>query len=63
MAVSMVISGMDMGEYLHLAGAIMAIDPILDMGRTMLNVNGAMTTSIAVDKLFKNKEKIELKAV
>ncbi|MEW9078462.1 cation:dicarboxylate symporter family transporter [Terrisporobacter glycolicus] len=57
MSVSVVISGMGMGAYFPLAGAIIAIDPILDMGRTMLNVNGAMTTAVAVDKSLKSKEK------
>ena len=59
MSVSVVISGMGMGAYFPLAGAIIAIDPILDMGRTMLNVNGAMTAAIAVDKSMKNNEKKE----
>ncbi|HSQ90422.1 cation:dicarboxylate symporter family transporter [Romboutsia sp.] len=58
MAVSVVISGMGMGAYFPLAGGILAIDPILDMGRTMLNVNGTMTTAITVanslNKLDKN---------
>ena len=48
MAVSVVISGMGMASYFPLAGAIIAIDPILDMGRTMLNVNGTMTSAITV---------------
>ena len=50
MAVSVVISGMGMGGYFPLAGGIIAIDPILDMGRTMLNVNGTMTSTVAVAK-------------
>lgn len=50
MAVSVVISGMGMGAFFPLAGGIIAIDPILDMGRTMLNVNGTMVTAIAVGK-------------
>ena len=58
MAVSVVISGMGMGAYFPLAGGILAIDPILDMGRTMLNVNGTMTTAVVVanslDKLDKS---------
>lgn len=62
MSVSVVISGMGMGAYFPLAGAIIAIDPILDMGRTMLNVNGAMTAAVAVDKSLKNNEKKEAKA-
>ncbi|WP_294392767.1 cation:dicarboxylase symporter family transporter [uncultured Clostridium sp.] len=48
MAVSVVISGMGMGAYFPLAGGILAIDPIIDMGRTMLNVNGTMVTAVAV---------------
>lgn len=50
MAVSVVISGMGMGAYFPLAGGILAIDPILDMGRTMLNVNGTMVTAVTVGK-------------
>lgn len=50
MAVSVVISGMGMGSYFPLAGGIIAIDPILDMGRTMLNVNGTMVTAVVVGK-------------
>lgn len=59
MAVSVVISGMGMGSYFSLAGGILAIDPILDMGRTMLNVNGTMVTTVTVakslNKIDKNK--------
>ena len=58
MAVSVVLSGGGLGSYFPLAGGILAIDPILDMGRTMLNVNGTMTSAIAVasslNKLDKN---------
>ena len=57
MSVSVVVSGMGMGTYFSLAGAIIAIDPILDMARTMLNVNGTMTTSIVVDRSVKNLKK------
>ncbi|WP_195940042.1 cation:dicarboxylate symporter family transporter [Romboutsia sp. 1001713B170131_170501_G6] len=59
MSVSVVISGMGMGAYFPLLGGILAIDPILDMGRTMLNVNGTMASAIAVasslDKIEKDK--------
>ena len=61
MAVSVVISGVGMGAYFPLAGAIIAIDPILDMGRTMLNVNGAITAAIAVDSSMKKESKKEIK--
>lgn len=48
MAVSVVVSGVGLGSYFPLAGGILAIDPILDMGRTMINVNGASATAITV---------------
>ena len=52
MAVSVVISGMGMGAAFPLVGGIIAIDPILDMGRTMLNVNGTMVTAVTVANSF-----------
>ena len=48
-----------MASYFPMIGAIIAVDPIVDMARTMLNVNGTMITSIVVDKnnkKLKNKE-------
>ena len=60
MAVSVVISGMGMGEYFPLVGAIIAIDPILDMARTMLNVNGAMTIAVSVDSCLRKNKKEEM---
>ncbi|RDY23825.1 sodium:dicarboxylate symporter [Romboutsia maritimum] len=48
MSVSVVLLGMGLGSYFPLVGGIIAIDPILDMGRTMLNVNGASVTAITV---------------
>lgn len=50
MAVSVVLSGVGLGPYFPLAAGILAIDPILDMGRTMINVNGSIVTSIIVGK-------------
>ena len=44
-------------RYFPLAGGIIAIDPILDMGRTMLNVNGTMVTAVAVGKSFNKVDK------
>lgn len=52
MAVSVVISGIGLGAYFPYAGGILVIDPILDMGRTMLNVNGSMTSTVVVAKSF-----------
>lgn len=57
MSVSVVISGMGLGSYFPLLGGIIAIDPILDMGRTMLNVNGAMASTIAVANSFDEIDK------
>ena len=57
MSVSVVISGMGMGAYFPLLGGILAIDPILDMGRTMLNVNGSMSSTIAVANSFNEIDK------
>ncbi|MGL5694644.1 MAG: cation:dicarboxylate symporter family transporter [Peptostreptococcaceae bacterium] len=50
MAISVVLSGVGLDPYFSLIGGIIAIDPILDMGRTMINVNGASTTAIIVAK-------------
>ena len=61
MAVSVVLSGVGIGSYIPLSGGILAIDPILDMGRTMLNVNGAMAASIVVDSSMKKENKKERK--
>lgn len=57
MAVSVVLSGVGIGSYFPLAGGILAIDPILDMGRTMLNVNGSTTTAVIVGKTLKKLDK------
>ena len=55
-AISVVVSGMGMGEYFPLLGAIIAIDPILDMGRTMLNVNGTLVSALVVGKSLEAKK-------
>ncbi|WP_304205841.1 cation:dicarboxylate symporter family transporter [Peptostreptococcus russellii] len=55
-AASVSISGVGMSQYFALVNPILAIDPLLDMGRTMLNVSGAMTNAIIVEKkIQKNK--------
>lgn len=55
-SISVVIAGMGMGEYFPLVGAILAIDPILDMGRTFLNVSGTMVSALTVGKAIKHIE-------
>ena len=57
MAVSVVISGVGMGAYFPMAGGILAIDPIIDMGRTMINVNGTMVSAVVVGNSFDSLDK------
>lgn len=56
LSISVVISGIGMEQYFPLIGAILAIDPILDMGRTFLNVSGTMVSAIAVGKSLEKDE-------
>ena len=51
MAASVSLSGTGMGGFFGSISPILAVDPILDMGRTMLNVSGSMTNAIVVDRL------------
>lgn len=44
------LSAVGFGQYFDLTSPILAVDPVLDMARTMLNVNGVVTTSLIVDK-------------
>lgn len=50
MAASVSLSGTGLGAYFSAISPILAIDPIIDMGRTMLNVSGSMTNAIVIDK-------------
>ena len=56
-SISVVISGMGMGVHFPLIGAIIAIDPILDMGRTFLNVSGTMVSAVTVGKSLERDSK------
>lgn len=47
---SSVLSGTGLTSSFEYVGPILAVDPILDMGRTFLNINGAITVSLIVDK-------------
>ena len=51
MAASVSLSGTGMGAFFGSISPILAVDPIVDMGRTMLNVSGSMTNAIVVDRL------------
>lgn len=50
MAASVALSGVGMASSFPLISPILAIDPLIDMGRTMLNVTGAMVNALIVDK-------------
>lgn len=50
MAASIMLSGIGLSEYFGFLAIVLAIDPIIDMARTMINVAGAMTSAICVDK-------------
>lgn len=49
-AATVVLSGMGMAEYFPLIGMVLAVDPIIDMARTLTNVSGGMTAAIATDR-------------
>lgn len=50
MAASVALSGMGLAGLFPVVSPILAIDPIVDMGRTMLNVTGSMVNALIVDK-------------
>jgi len=49
-AATIALSGMGMGDYFGLIGMVLAIDPIIDMARTLTNVSGTMTAAVATDR-------------
>ena len=50
MAASVGLSGVGMASSFSLIGPILAIDPLIDMARTMLNVGGSAVNALMVDK-------------
>ncbi|OON96696.1 MAG: sodium:dicarboxylate symporter [Epulopiscium sp. Nele67-Bin005] len=52
MSASVTLAGTGLGALFSSVSPIFAIDPILDMGRTFLNVSGAMTNSLMVAKFL-----------
>ncbi|MGL4394740.1 MAG: cation:dicarboxylate symporter family transporter [Brevinema sp.] len=50
MAASIMLSGIGLSEHFGLLAIVLAIDPIIDMARTMINVAGAMTSAVVIDK-------------
>ena len=53
MAASVGLSGVGMGAQFGMVSPILAIDPIIDMPRTMINVTGSLTNAL-VDKMMGN---------
>lgn len=49
-AATVTLNGVGLGNYMSQIGAILGIDPIIDMARTMLNVSGSMVSALLVDK-------------
>ncbi|RKS85901.1 hypothetical protein DES39_1318 [Orbus hercynius] len=49
-AATIVLSGMGMAESFALIGIVLAIDPIIDMARTVANVSGTMASAVATDR-------------
>lgn len=54
MAASVGLSGVSMASSFSLIGPILAIDPLIDMARTMLNVSGSVTNALIIDKRLGN---------
>ncbi|WP_317367820.1 cation:dicarboxylate symporter family transporter [uncultured Tyzzerella sp.] len=50
MAASVALSGVGMASLFPTISPILAIDPIIDMGRTLINVTGSMTNALIIDK-------------
>lgn len=50
MAASVGLSGVGLGAQFAMVSPILAIDPIIDMPRTLLNVSGSLTNALVVDK-------------
>jgi len=49
-AATVTLNGLGLGEAMSSIGGVFGIDPIVDMGRTMLNVTGSMVSAVIVDK-------------
>ncbi|MGL5042868.1 MAG: cation:dicarboxylate symporter family transporter [Culicoidibacterales bacterium] len=49
-AATVTLNGLGLGNYMEKIGGIFGIDPIIDMGRTMLNVSGSMVSALVVDR-------------
>jgi L-cystine uptake protein TcyP (sodium:dicarboxylate symporter family) len=48
-----------MGFPVTIAALLISIEPMIDMARTALNVNGAITTGVITTRLLGDRTKIE----
>lgn len=55
-AATVTLNGLGLGAFIADIGAVFGIDPIIDMGRTMLNVAGSMVSAIVVDRWDKTMD-------
>lgn len=51
-----------MGMPVTLVALLISIEPLIDMGRTMLNINGSMTAGMATSQWLKQTDKERLKS-
>ncbi|WAW15663.1 cation:dicarboxylate symporter family transporter [Peptostreptococcus equinus] len=50
-AATVTLNGVGLGKYFDKVALVFGIDPLIDMGRTMLNVTGSMVSAVVVDRL------------
>ena len=56
-AATVTLNGLGLGAAMSQIGSILGIDPIIDMGRTALNVTGAMISALVVDNWEKTLDR------
>lgn len=56
-AASIMVTGLGLGDKFYILGIVLAIDPIIDMIRTMSNVNGALVAAVCTDSELKTLDK------
>jgi len=49
-AATVTLNGLGVGEAITSIGGVFGVDPIIDMGRTMLNVTGTMVSAVVTDR-------------
>lgn len=57
MAASVALSGVGMAQHFNQVAPLIAVDPLVDMGRTCLNVAGGITNAVTVDNMLGTLDK------